>query len=53
MRASVTANIKGTAKTQIVAARKGFAILDRDTGAIEYINNVWDSATDGPGKEKM
>lgn len=50
---SVTANIRGTNKEQIVAARHGFAILNSTTGTIRYIKNVWDAAIDGPNKEQM
>lgn len=47
---SVTANIEGSEEDLIVGAKLGYAILNRNTGHLEYLKKVWDEAE--PGKEQ-
>lgn len=50
-KASITADIEGAEQDVIVGAKHGYAILNRDTGKIDYLKKVWDER-DGPGKEE-
>lgn len=47
--ASITADIEGSERDLIVGAKHGYAILNRDTGKINYLKKVWDER-DGFGK---
>lgn len=38
---SVTADIEGVSDKMIVAAKYGFALLDKQTGALSYIQKGW------------
>lgn len=48
---STTADIDGVDDEIIVGAKHGFALMQRSTGRLEYIKNVWDER-DGPGKDR-
>lgn len=53
---SVTANIADASESNadqlVVAAKHGFARLDRTTGKLSYIREVWDEQ-DAPGKKEL
>jgi sugar lactone lactonase YvrE len=48
---SVTADIEGVKGKIIVGAKYGYALMDRETGKLNYLKRIWDES-DGPTKPK-